>query len=100
MGVQTAHVRCDRAPGLRFTEDDASLYAVLRERHGVVPREAAEVYRVAAATPEEAEILEIDAGGPVFVVERTTVDDTGPFEFTVSTMRGDRYEIRTTLRTF
>ena len=100
MGIQTAFIRVDRAPDLRFGNDDASLYAVLRERHGVVPSEAAEVYRVAAASEEDAAILEIAPGSPVFVVERTTVDERGPFEFTVSTMRGDRYEIRSVLRTF
>jgi GntR family transcriptional regulator len=100
MGMQTAYIRVDRAPDLEFGPEDTSLYAVLRERHGVVPREAAEVYRVAMATDDDAEMLDVAAGSPVFVVERTTVDEHGPFEFTVSTMRGDRYEIRTVLRTF
>jgi 5'-nucleotidase len=33
------------------------------------------------------------------VVERVAFDAHGPFEFTVSTMRADRYEIRSTLYT-
>jgi GntR family transcriptional regulator len=100
MGVQTAHIRMDRAPDLRLTPDDESLYGVLRERHGITPREAAEVYRVDRASQGDAELLEIEPGSPVFIVERTTVDERGPFEFTVSTMRGDRYEIRSVLRSF
>jgi GntR family transcriptional regulator len=100
MGVQTAYIRMDRAPDLELTPDDESLYGVLRARHGISPSEAAEVYRVDRATEGDAELLEIDPGSPVFVVERTTVDEHGPFEFTVSTMRGDRYEIRSVLRSF
>lgn len=101
MGVQTAHVRIDRAPDLHIADDDdASLYERLRTVYGIVPREAVEVYRVGSADPEDASILKIAAGTPVFVVERTTHDHEGPYEFTVSTMRGDKYEIRSTLRTF
>ncbi len=101
MGVQTAHVRIDRAPDLHIADqDDASLYERLRTVYGIVPREAIEVYRVGSAGPDDAAILEIEAGTPVFIVERTTHDHEGPYEFTVSTMRGDKYEIRSTLRTF
>ncbi|TSD84761.1 GntR family transcriptional regulator [Mycobacterium sp. KBS0706] len=99
IGVQDAHLRLDRAPGI--LEDElagGSLYAHLRQRYGIVPFEATETYRVAAAATEEADLLGIPPGSPAFMVERITVDDRGPFEFTVSTMRGDRYEIRSTLR--
>lgn len=101
MGVQTAHVRIDRAPDLHIADDDdASLYERLRTVYGITPREAVEVYRVGSAAPEDAEILAIAPGTPVFIVERTTHDHEGAYEFTVSTMRGDKYEIRSTLRTF
>ena len=45
----------------------------------------------------DAALLEVKAGSPAFVVQRITSDTRGPFEFTVSTMRGDRYEIRSRL---
>jgi GntR family transcriptional regulator len=99
IGIQTAHLRLDRVPGLLDGELAApSLYAFLRERYGIVFTEASEVYRVAAADAEEAELLGVPRGSPAFVIERTTIDVVGPVEFTVSTMRGDRYEIRSTLR--
>lgn len=99
IGIQTAHLRFDRAGGL-LEEDIAgrSLYAHLQTRYGIIPTEANEVYRVGAVTAEEAGLLEVPVGSPAFVVERTTVDARGPFEFTLSTMRGDRYLIRSTLR--
>ena len=99
IGIQTAHLLRDVVPGLDGAElADRSLYDLLEERFGIVALEAQEVYRVGTATTEEADLLKIDAGSPVFVVLRVTSSSQGPFEFTSSTMRGDRYEIRTTLR--
>ncbi|ODT17643.1 MAG: GntR family transcriptional regulator [Kaistia sp. SCN 65-12] len=99
IGVQTAHLRLDRVPGL-LDEDlsGSSLYAQIERRYGIKPFEATETYRVGAVGPEDAVLLEIEAGSPAFIVERLAVDPRGPFEFTLSIMRGDRYEIRSTLR--
>jgi GntR family transcriptional regulator len=98
IGIQTAHLLRDVVPDLEGHElAHRSLYDLLRERYGVVPTAAHEVYRVGTATPEEAAILEIEPGTPVFVVLRVANSESGPFEFTTSTMRADRYEIRTTL---
>ena len=76
-----------------------SLYEMLKERYDLVPVEAHEVYRVGLVAAEDAELIGQPAGTPAFVVERIAFDGRGPFEFTVSTMRADRYEIRSTLYT-
>jgi GntR family transcriptional regulator len=99
IGIQTVHMPLARVPGFAdLAEPAASLYDTLRNRFGITPREAREVFRVGAIGAEEASLLEIAPGSPVFMVERITSDAIGPFEFTVSTMRGDRYEIRSKLR--
>ena len=99
IGIQTAYLPAKRTPGLADTGDPViSLYAILRDRYGLVPQSALEVYRVGAVSPEDAELLEVAAGSPAFIVQRTTSDARGPYEFTLSTMRGDRYEIRSKLR--
>ncbi len=99
IGIQTAHLRLDRIPDLTAAElGDGSLYGLLRERYGIQPAWAEDVYRVAGASTRDAELLGIDRGHAVFMVERITSDERGPFEYTLSTMRGDRYEIRSTLR--
>ena len=98
IGIQTAHLPAERVPGLA-SEASAiqSLYATLQSHFGIVPVRANEVYRVGTVAPEDADLLQLAAGTPAFVVERVTHDSHGPFEFTVSTMRSDRYEIRATL---
>jgi GntR family transcriptional regulator len=99
IGVQAAHLRSDRVHGLTAADvGDGSLYTLLRERYGIHPALAEEVYRVAGAGRRDAELLGIAPGDAVFYVERITSDDRGPFEYTLSTMRSDRYEIRSSLR--
>lgn len=98
IGVQTALLPVHRVPGLLQEEGlSGSLYELLRQRYGLLPTDATEVFRVGVAPTEDRIVLGIDAGDPVFLVERVTNDDRGPFEFTSSTMRGDRYEIRSSL---
>jgi GntR family transcriptional regulator len=99
IGIQTAYLPAKRVPGLfDIGELPSSLYATLRDRFGLVPQSALEIYRVDAVAKSDAELLEVAAGSPAFIVQRIASDARGPYEFTVSTMRGDRYEIRSKLR--
>ena len=74
-----------------------SLYAWLKERCDITPVKAKEVYRVGRVGEADAELLQLSAGTPAFEVERIAYDTRGPFEYALSTMRADRYEIRSTL---
>ena len=98
IGIQTSHLPEARVPGL-FDEAATvqSLYAWLEDRCGIKPIRANEVYRVGRVAPLDAEFIELAASTPAFEVERIAYDSRGPFEYTLSTMRADRYEIRSTL---
>jgi GntR family transcriptional regulator len=99
IGIQTAYLLAKRVPGLVDTgEPLLSLYATLRDRFGLTAQSALEIYRVGAVSTTDAELLGVASGSPAFIVQRITADARGPYEFTVSTMRGDRYEIRSKLR--
>ncbi|QMV00966.1 UTRA domain-containing protein [Devosia sp. D6-9] len=98
IGIQTAHLPQARFARLAVeAREMQSLYELLRARYGVLPVKAKEVYRVGSVAESDAELVRLPAGTPAFVVERIAYDAKGPFEFTVSTMRADRYEIRSTL---
>ena len=98
IGIQTAHLPKRLVPGLLEDAGDIqSLYETLRERYRITPVKAKEVYRVGQVSEADAGLIQLPAGTPAFVVERVTYDRSGPFEFTVSTLRADRYEIRSTL---
>jgi GntR family transcriptional regulator len=98
IGIQTAYLPANRVPGLSaMTGPLPSLYELLRNRYGISPQVAREIYRVGSVSAEDAELLDVRADSPAFIVHRIADDNHGPFEFTVSIMRGDRYEIRSKL---
>ena len=99
IGIQTAYLPAARVPGFAdVARPLLSLYEVLRTGFGITPQVAREIYRVGTVSAENAPLLDVEAGSPAFIVQRITSDARGPFEYTVSTMRGDRYEIRSRLQ--
>jgi len=98
IGIQTSHLPEARVPSLfADAQNVQSLYNWLKSHGGIVPVKAKEVYRVGRVDAADAADLQLPAGTPAFEVERIAFDSRGPFEFTLSTMRADRYEIRSTL---
>lgn len=98
IGIQTTHLPESRAPGLLAEAAEVqSLYGWLKEHCGITPLKAKEVYRVGRVAEIDAEFIQLPANTPAFEVERITFDSKGPFEYALSTMRADRYEIRSTL---
>lgn len=98
IGIQTSHLPESRVPGLyEDASNIQSLYGWLKEHCGIAPVKAKEVYRVGRVAESDAELIAQAAGTPAFEVERIASDARGPFEYTVSTMRADRYEIRSVL---
>lgn len=98
IGIQTSHLPEARVLGLY--EDAAnvqSLYGWLKAHCGITPVKAKEAYRVGRVADADAELIQQTAGTPAFEVERIAYDVRGPFEYTLSTMRADRYEIRSVL---
>jgi GntR family transcriptional regulator len=80
--VISSTVPAGRAPGLEAAElPGGSLYAALRERHGIEPRRAAQRVSATKADAATAAWLELEPGAPVLQVERTTFDaGREPFE--------------------
>lgn len=99
MALETTHLAVGRFRGLREElSAGGSLYAVLREQHGVQPDRAEETIETALCGPTEAELLGADVGMPMLLLSRHSFDAEGtPFEFVRSIYRGDRYKFVTTL---
>ncbi len=98
IGIQTSHLPEARVPGLyENAESVQSLYGWLAERYDIHPVKAKEVYRVGRVAGADAELIQLPADTPAFEVERIAYDAKGAFEYALSTMRADRYEIRSTL---
>jgi len=95
IGIQTAFLPLGRFPGLE-TEDleNVSLYGLLQASYGVGLLEAIETFRIGRVRAADARLLGVAPQSPAFIVERRTSDRLGPFEFVISVMRPDRYQVR------
>lgn len=82
-------------PGLlEAFHPSGSLYQLLAERYGVQMAVTDEVVEAGKATAEEARLLKVARGSPVFLFTRTSYGENGtPLEYVKSTFRGDRYKI-------
>ncbi len=75
-----------------------SLYALLRERFGLVLSEAEQEIEADLARPGEARLLQLDAGAAVLRMRRRTFANGGQVvEYAESVYRGDKYTFSTRL---
>ena len=98
MTMDTSHVPCSLCPNLAQKDLTGSLYALLAEQAGLLPARADEHFEAVGLTDAEAEIFDMEAGSPAFLITRTTYDQHGlPFETAVTVAPGDRnsYEVST-----
>jgi GntR family transcriptional regulator len=95
MGVQTAYIPLDLAPGIAEIQfADASLYDVLQSRYSLYPTAARETYCVTLLKRDVAALLGVPVRSPAMTAERVTVlSDGRPLEYVQSIRRGDRYTI-------
>ena len=99
MAVETVYLDHARFPdiGDELTAD-ASLYALLESRYGVVPAGADETIETVLAPPAAARLLGTDAATPMLLLTRSTRDASGrPVEYVRSLYRGDRFRFSTHL---
>jgi GntR family transcriptional regulator len=95
ISLQWSYVSSQRAPGLDQHDLAGSLYDTLHAAYGIELRTAEQVIRTRTATNEEALVLEIPAGAPVFVFDRTSFDQNErPVEYLHALWRGDRYDLQ------
>ncbi len=95
ISLQWSYIPSARAPGLEGHDLAGSLYDTLRSAYGIELRTADQVIRTRLATDEEAPLLEIPAGAPVFAIERTSFDQADrPVEYLHALWRGDRYDLQ------
>ncbi len=94
IGLQTSYLVLGEGQTLTREEMEAagSLYNLLQEKFHIIPSAADETLEVTLATPEEAALLQIEAGAPLLLSERVLFSqDRRPVEFVKILYRGDRY---------
>ncbi|WP_223164163.1 GntR family transcriptional regulator [Nocardioides mesophilus] len=95
MAVEDLHVPSTVAPGLTGADlDGTSFYDLLAGRYHNPVVSGTQTAEPALVGAEDAELLGVEAGAPVFLFERTSRVATGEVaEFVRSLYRGDRYRI-------
>ena len=94
MGLQTSYYVLPEGQTITRNELEAygSIYKMLQEKFHLIPTEADETLEVTVATPREAALLQIPAGSPLLLSERTTYSQfRRVIEFVKILYRGDRY---------
>jgi GntR family transcriptional regulator len=94
MGLQTSYYVLPEGQTIarQDLEEYGSIYKMLQEKFHLIPTEADETLEVALATPREATLLQIPAGSPLLLSERTTYSQyRRVIEFVKILYRGDRY---------
>jgi GntR family transcriptional regulator len=98
ISLQWAYIPCDMTSGLNEYDLTGSLYYALKNGYGIELKNADQIIRTRGATLGEAELLHIEEGDPVFVIERTSYDQADrPVEHLHSLWRGDRYDLQVRL---
>ncbi len=99
ISLQHSYIPAALTPDLDQRDLSKSLYNTLNDSYNLKMADAAQIIRVRLVTPDEASLLEISEGTPVFEFTRTSYDTAGrPIEYLESLWRGDRYDLFVRLR--
>lgn len=97
MAIELVALTAGLAPDLTEAElENGSLYSVLAAR-GIVFDGGEQTVRARTVTPEEARLLHVPAHAAVLHLSRTSTWRGRTVEHTVSSYRGDRYELSTAI---
>jgi GntR family transcriptional regulator len=100
IGLQESYILMERCPNL-WDHDFAtqSLYEILAHEYHLTISEITHTITATTADRKQADLLAVDVGAPLLVVNTTAfLDDHELIEFSISHYRADKYEYTTTLR--
>jgi GntR family transcriptional regulator len=98
ISLQWSYIPVELAPELDQEDMTSSLYYILRNTYGHELQSGDQTVRTRSATSEEARLLEIEEGAPLFEIWRITYDQNQrPVEHLDSLWRGDRYDLQVRL---
>lgn len=99
MCLENCYIPSDLVPGLVDQIGHQSLYEVLERRFGLHIERAEQVIKATVLDPDAAQMLQVPAFSPAFLVARTIHDNRGrPIEHAESLYRADRYSYELTVQ--
>ncbi|HIE43890.1 MAG TPA: GntR family transcriptional regulator [Candidatus Omnitrophica bacterium] len=100
IAINTSHIPYYLCPALLEENlEKNSIKSILEEKYGLIFYYAEQTIEVGFAKKEEANLLKIKIGNPVFIVERVTNLENGKFlDFSLNIIRTDKYKFHITIR--
>lgn len=99
MCLETIDLPADLVPDLDQQPLEQSLYEILQATYGIELFEADQIITPTVVNPEQAKLLQVPVHSPALVVKRLGYDrKRRPIERAISIYRGDRYDIRLTVK--
>lgn len=99
MALETCYISANLIKGLTEEIINQSLYQYIEEKLQLEIGEATQVIESALANDLEVELLKINDGDPILLIERCTYLKNGtPFEIVRSSYRADRYKFTSKLK--
>jgi GntR family transcriptional regulator len=94
MAIERSYIPVQVAPGLEDVPlTDRSLYETLERQFGVALDHGEQTIEAGIVGSDDAPLLELRPGTAVLLVERRSFAQGRPVELTMSTYRGDRYQL-------
>jgi GntR family transcriptional regulator len=98
ISLQWSYIPVELAPDLDQEDLSSSLYYIMKNIYGHDLISGDQTIRTRSATIDEARLLEIEEGDPLFEISRVTYDQNQrPIEHLDSLWRGDRYDLQVRL---
>lgn len=93
MMIVTSHLPYDRFLDLSKEElETSSLYETFEKKYKVMFTKAKETLQSVAIRKDEAKLLQMKAGLPGMLIERTTYEDGEVIEYAIGIARGDKFK--------
>ena len=91
--ILTSYLLQSLVPGIeRFAGQFTSLYELLEREYKIELHSATEYLSAGVCDFSEAQILRTQVGAPLLISKRITNNQTGPVEYSLSRLLGDKYE--------
>ena len=93
IAIMENYLVMELVPGIeRYNEQFTSLYAFLESKYHIVLTSAFEYLSAGVADFSEAQILNVPVGSPLLISRRVTCNSSGPAEYALLKILGDKYE--------
>lgn len=92
LSLENSYIPSFQCPGIERYDLTGSLYKVLSENYGILPKKANQSIEAGFIDKKTAKLLDVKPNTQALIIERVTYYGEKPFEYVKSVYRGDKYK--------